>query len=93
MHVREHWPLDEHKKQLEWLRKIVYFNCDKLIAINHYSASIFPKKDTTIVYDWIDMSNRYKPIPMNVIFGEDVTGKKILLYTGGLLWIKGSDYI
>ena len=93
MHVREHWPLDEHKKQLEWIRKIVYNNCDKIIAINHYSASIFPKMESSIVYDWIDMSNRYKPLPMNEIFGEDVTGKKVLLYTGGFLQIKGTDYV
>ena len=93
MHVREHWPLDEHQKQLEWIRKIVYENCDKLIAINQYSASIFPKIDSTIVYDWIDMSNRYKPMPMNEIFGEDVNGKKVLLYTGGFLRIKGTDYV
>lgn len=93
MHVREHWPLDEHQKQLEWIRKIVYENCDKLIAINQYSASIFPKIDSTVVYDWIDMSNRYKPMPMNEIFGEDVNGKKVLLYTGGFLRIKGTDYV
>lgn len=93
MHVREHWPLDEHKKQLEWVRKIVYANCDKMIAINHYSASIFPKMEATIVYDWIDMASRYKPMPMSDIFGEDMTGKKVLLYTGGVDSIKGVDYI
>ena len=93
MHVREHWPLDEHKNQLEWVRKIVYNYCDKLIAINHYSASIFPKMDSTIVYDWIDMSKRYAPMPLNEIFGEDMDGKKVLLYTGGVSAIKGTDYI
>lgn len=90
VHVREHWPLDEHKKQLEWLRKIIYKNCDKLIAINHFSASIFPKKDATIVYDWIDMSSRYKPLPMRNIFGEDMKGKKVFLYLGGMQRIKGA---
>jgi glycosyltransferase involved in cell wall biosynthesis len=93
MHVREHWPLNEHKKQLEWIRRIVYDNCDKLIAINHYSASIFPKKEATVIYDWINMSRRYKPMPMSEIFGEDMKGKKVLLYTGGTSYIKGVDYI
>lgn len=93
IHVREHWPLDEHVKQLGWARKAVYTYADKLIAINHYSASIFPQKEATIVYDWIDMKGRYKPISMNDIFGEDVAEKKVLLYTGGFQQIKGSDYI
>ena len=93
MHVREHWPLNEHKRQLRWVRKIVNGNCDKLIAINHYSASIFPEMESTIVYDWIDMNSRYKPLSMGEIFREDMTGKKVLLYTGGFLYIKGADYV
>lgn len=93
IHVREHWPLNEHKRQLEWARKCVYQYADKMIAINRYSASMFPQKEATIVYDWIDMSNRYKPMPMNEIFGEDINGKKVLLYTGGFLRIKGTDYV
>ena len=90
MHVREHWPLDEHKKQLEWVRKIVYENCDRLIAINQYSASIFPKMETAIVYDWIDMGSRYQPMPMSEILGENMTGKKVYLFTGGIQPIKGA---
>lgn len=90
VHVREHWPLNEHKKQLEWARRCVYQYADKLIAINHYSASMFPKKEATIVYDWIDMEGRYKPIPMSEIFGEDMTGKKVFLYMGGMQRIKGA---
>ena len=93
MHVREHWPLNEHKKQLEWVRRIVYENCDKLIAINQYSASIFPEKEVTIVYDWNDMNERYKPMPLSDIFCEDMNGKTVLLYTGGAQSIKGTDYI
>ena len=93
VHIREHWPLDEHKRQLEWARQCVYNFADKMIAINHYSASIFPEKDAVIVYDWIDMNSRYKPMPMSEIFGEDMTGKKVLLYTGGIDAIKGGDYI
>ena len=90
IHVREHWPLNEHKRQLEWARKCVYQYADKMIAINRYSASMFPQKEATIVYDWIDMDSRYKPMPLSEIFGEDMTGKKVLLYTGGMQRIKGA---
>ena len=51
LHCREHWPLDEHLTQLQWARNAVYQYADELIAINHYSASIFSKKKATIVYD------------------------------------------
>lgn len=90
VHVREHWPLDEHKWQLELLRKIVYNHCDRLIAINRYSASMFPKMNATIVYDWIDMDKRDKPMPLNDIFGENVSDKKVFLYLGGMARIKGA---
>lgn len=93
VHVREHWPLNEHKKQLEWVRNIVYKYCDRIIAINHYSASIFPQRDATIVYDWIDMDGRFKKMPMSEVFNEDLTGKKVLLFTGGSQYIKGADYV
>ena len=39
------------------------------------------------------MSNRYKYMPLNDVFGEDLAGKKVLLYTGGFLRIKGADYV
>lgn len=93
VHVREHWPLNEHVKQLEWLRNIVYKYCDSLVAINKYSASIFPQKESTIIYDWIDMHERYKSISMDEILEEDCVEKKILLYTGGFSPIKGIEYI
>lgn len=90
IHIREHWPLNEHKIQLSWARKSVYAYADRLIAINHYSASIFPKKQASIVYDWIDMEDRCKYMPLGNIFGEDMTGKKVFLYMGGLQRIKGA---
>lgn len=90
IHVREHWPLDEHRRQLEWAKACVYGYADMMIAINHYSASMFPEKEVTIVYDWIDMDSRYKLMPLSEIFGEDMTGKKVLLYTGGMQRIKGA---
>ena len=93
MHVREHWPLDEHKLQLRLIRKWVSDYCDKLIAINKYSASIFPDKASVIVYDWVDMKDRYRYFPLDDVFGENCSNKKILLFTGGILPIKGIDYI
>lgn len=90
LHCREHWPLDEHLMQLQWARNAVYKYADELIAINNYSASIFPKKKATIVYDWIDMDSRYEKRPMDDIFGEDTSNLKIYLFTGGMQPIKGT---
>ena len=90
LHVREHWPLDEHKKQLERARRIVYTYADQLIAINRYSASIFPKKDALIVYDWIDMESRRGGPSLHDILNEDSAGKRVYLFTGGLQVIKGT---
>lgn len=89
MHVREHWPLEENKIQLNWARNTVYKYCDELIAINKYSASIFPNKKATIVYDWINMDKRYEEIPMSSLIGTDDKDKKIFLFTGGIPSIKG----
>lgn len=91
IHVREHWPLDEHKRQLRKAQKYVKRYATKVVAINHYSASIFSNctDKTYIVYDWIDMTCRHKNMPFNEIFGEDVTDKKVYLFTGGTNWTKG----
>lgn len=90
LHCREHWPLNEHKTQLQWARNAVNNYCDQLIAINQYSASIFPDKEATIVYDWIDMDSRYEYRPMSDILGEDASNLKVYLYTGGVQRIKGA---
>ena len=90
LHCREHWPLNEHKTQLEWARNAVNNYCDKFIAINQYSASIFPDKEATIVYDWIDMDSRYEYRSMSDILGEDASNLKVYLYTGGVQRIKGA---
>ncbi len=90
LHVREHWPLEEHRWQLERVRKIVYKYADKLIAINRYSASIFPEKKAAIVYDWIDMDARRGGPSLEELLGEDCADKKIYLFTGGLQPIKGT---
>ena len=89
LHCREHWPLNQHVFQLNRARHFVYKYADELIAINKYSASIFPEKKSTIVYDWIDMSERYEFMPMDSLIGEDASDKKIYLYTGGNQIIKG----
>lgn len=90
IHIREHWPLDEHKEQLEWARKCVYQYADKMVAINKYSATIFPQKEATVVYDWIDMDSRFENSPLSDIFEENMTDKRVYLYTGGVQRIKGA---
>ena len=91
IHVREHWPLEEHKKQLARAKRYLEKYATRVVAINHYSASIFSEcaDKTDIVYDWIDMSCRHKEVSFNDIFGEDVTDKKVYLFTGGSNWTKG----
>ena len=91
LHVREHWPLDEHVKQLARARKVVGRYATRVVAINHYSASMFDNcaDRTDVVYDWIDFSNRYQPYPFDDIFGEPMNEKKVYLFTGGSNWTKG----
>ena len=62
------------------------------MAINHYSASLFPDcaDKMTIVYDWIDFSNRFEKRSYDEIFGEDTKQLKVLLFTGGMARIKGT---
>lgn len=93
IHVREHWPLDEHTKQLDRARNYVKRYADHVVAINRYSANIFPDSPSTIVYDWIDMESRYEHRPFNLIFGEDASKLKVYLYTGGMLSIKGTTQV
>ena len=90
IHLREHWPLNEHKKQLTRIQNIIASYADQVVAINHYSASMVPTKKATIVYDWIELSNRYEYRPFDDIFGEDTSKLKAYLFTGGLQDIKGA---
>lgn len=90
IHVREHWSPKEHSLQLEWARRYIYSYADKVIAINKFSANIFPLRKVEIVYDWIDMQSRYKPISMKDLFEPNVENLKILLYVGGMQKIKGA---
>lgn len=90
LHVREHWPLNEHINQLKWAQKAVYKYADELIAINNYSASIFQDKKATIVYDWIDMDSRYERRKMDELLEEDASKLRVYLFTGGVQPIKGA---
>lgn len=91
IHVREHWPKNQHAIQ----RYIALKNIDKyathIIGINSYSISMldFSSKPKTIIYDWIDMSKRYESMPMSKIFGEPMDDKKVYLFMGGMQPIKG----
>ena len=89
LHVREHWVLGKHPVQLASMRKAVYRHADRLVAINRYSASIFPKMDATIVYDWIDMESRKGP-SLADIMGPDGDRCKVYLFLGGTTRIKGA---
>ena len=95
IHIREHWPEGEHKWQRKTALEHIAKYADEIVAINRYSASMivpFGRK-ATIVYDWIDMSSRYQEMPLNEIFGEDMTNKKTFLYMGGLQAIKGAHEV
>jgi glycosyltransferase involved in cell wall biosynthesis len=92
MHVREHWPKKEHRIQMMLARNTAKKYADKMVAINHYSASMFPEctSKMSIIYDWIDFRDRYEPRPFDDIFGVDSSKLKVFLFTGGLGHIKGT---
>ena len=92
IHVREHWPQNEHQIQFAIARKNICKYADHLIAINNYSSSMFPECEykSSIIYDWIDFSERYRQVDFNELFGEDASNLKVMLFTGGCSEIKGS---
>lgn len=91
LHVREHWPMKEHQWQMNKIRKSVELYADAMVAINGYSAKMFPacSHKTTIVYDWIEFKDRYERRPFDEIFGEDASKLKVFVFTGGIDPIKG----
>lgn len=91
IHVREHWPENEHVNQRNIAISHIRKYADEIVAINAYSASMVEDADNhpVIVHDWIDMSKRYEPIDLNSVLGEDASEKKIYLYMGGMQLIKG----
>ena len=90
IHLREHWPLDEHVIQLKWVQNIITKYADEILSINSYSASMLPLRSSTIVYDWIDMSSRYEYLPLNNIIKGYSEEMKVYLFTGGIQEIKGT---
>jgi len=92
IHIREHWPEGEHRWQRNMAFKHIAKYADRIIGINHYSASMVEPygRKATIVYDWIDLSSRYEKYPLNEVFNEDMTNKKVFLYLGGMQEIKGA---
>lgn len=95
IHIREHWPINEHRKQLRRLQSYIQKYADHIVAINQFAAKQVPyiENRTTIVYDWIDFTDRYKAIPMSEIFKEDLADKKVLLFTGGRASNKGAKEV
>lgn len=95
MHVREHWPKDEHQFQMKRARKHAWKYADAIIAINKYSASLFPEchNKAHIIYDWFDIQSRYEKRPYSEIFGEKSKDLKVFLFTGGLGRIKGTHIV
>lgn len=91
-HVREHWPLNEHKWQRNMAIKYISSYSDQIIAINSFSASMFDgkKQNIVVVYDWIDFNDRDDNLSMSVLLGEDATNLKVYLFTGGLQKVKGT---
>ena len=95
IHIREHWPFAEHKKQLRRVHTFIQKYADHVVAINKFAAEqvLYIENKTTIVYDWIDFTDRYKDIPMSDIFKEDLSDKKVLLFTGGRAPNKGAKEV
>lgn len=91
IHIREHWPVNEHKWQRKTAINHIIKYADKIVAINSFSASMVEnsKNNVTVVYDWIDMYSRYEYIPYSKLLKEDASNLKVYLYTGGLQKIKG----
>lgn len=95
VHIREHWPENEHKFQRRLAEIIISKYSDCTIAINHFSAGMFKslQANTTVVYDWIDLESRDQVFNMQKVFGEDLSDKVIFLFTGGYNPIKGTKEV
>lgn len=91
VHVREHWPNGEHIWQRNLAINHIKKYADRIVAINSYSLSMFDDalQPKIIVYDWIDLSGRSKPMSFKDIFKEEMKDKKVYLYMGGLQLVKG----
>lgn len=91
IHIREHWPQNEHRGQLKFAQKTIKKYSDKIIAINEFSSRLIGDIDKTqVIYDWIDFENRDEKIDFVKLFGEDFKSLKIFLFLGGTMQIKGA---
>lgn len=91
IHIREHWPVNEHRIQLKLARKTISYFVDIVIAINNTSSRLLNLEDRTkIVYDWIDFTNRDGPVDFNGVFGTNYRNLKYFLFLGGMQRIKGA---
>lgn len=91
-HIRENWPANQFVIQRSLISYSIGLFSDRVFAINKYSSGMFSQLKSpklNVVYDWIDMSVRFKSIPLNHVFHEDTTNLKVFLYTGGSNAIKG----
>jgi glycosyltransferase involved in cell wall biosynthesis len=95
IHLREHWPLNEHRCQLRHAQKYIRKYSSHIIAINEFTSKQVPDVDSkiSIVYDWIDLNERFKELPISLFFKEELIGKRMLLFTGGSAPNKGAKEI
>jgi glycosyltransferase involved in cell wall biosynthesis len=91
IHVRENWPINEHKFQFKLAQSVMKKYADRIIAINEFAAKMIgvPNK-TIIIYDWIDFQSRNKQTDFVNLFGEDAKSLKVFLFLGGTIWLKGA---
>lgn len=91
LHIREHWPSNEHTIQRNIAEKTIAKYADRIIAINQYSSKMFPslERKAVVVYDWINLEGRDHFYSMDEIFGEETEELSIFLFTGGFVPIKG----
>jgi len=91
IHIREHWERGEHSWQRNIALSHIQKYADEIIAINRYSASMIENygRKATIVYDWINMYERFEYMPLEDIFKEDIKRIKTFLYLGGMQKSKG----
>lgn len=91
IHIREHWPKDEHRFQLKLAQRVIRKYAVKIIAINETSANLIGLSDKTeIIYDWIDFENRDEKMNFVELFGSCVDELDIFLFLGGTIWLKGA---
>ncbi len=95
IHIREHWSFNEHRCQLRRAQNYIRKYSTYVLAINEFASKQVPGIDgkVSIVYDWIDLSQRYKELPFSNYFSENLDGKKVLLFTGGSAPNKGAKEV